>query len=243
MGITDRGFTRDLVDETAALLSAFPLGPYFNSRRIINCDETELAAGQCLAVDDETIITLENGLNRGNWPVSTVALDPTIRPPSNFDARSDPFEVNGGGGPTMNPGGDHIAAYWMGRYLSINAAGTSSRSPNARTHMQVPGLTVVENPPETAEIVDVEIIEDAIATDHGSITDIRADLNATDLAASDISTTDATTGTDDGTEQKPGSGCSAAGPSSGSGALVLIILGMGLISFVAVRKRRTLSAN
>ena len=44
-------------------------------------------------------------------------LPKRLRPPSNFEWRSDPRSVNGGGGVRLNPGGDFRSAYWMGRVL------------------------------------------------------------------------------------------------------------------------------
>ncbi|MGM0577972.1 MAG: hypothetical protein ACQEXJ_19755 [Myxococcota bacterium] len=55
-----------------------------------------------------------------------------IRPPSNFDARSAPFKVNGGGGDRLNPGGDLLASYWIARYMQVNAPGETNVSPFAR---------------------------------------------------------------------------------------------------------------
>ena len=41
-----------------------------------------------------------------------------IRPPSNYFWRSNPYEVNsgGGGGSLLLPGVDFRLAYWMGRW-------------------------------------------------------------------------------------------------------------------------------
>ncbi len=137
MTLTDRGVDPALIQETADLLTAYELGPYWNSERV-NCDEEEIEAGSCVAVDGETVLTLAGQDEKGRW-MATEALDPSIRPPSNFDARSDPFRVNGGGGLRLNPGPDLLAAYWLGRFMEANPAGTASLSPNARDHMPVGG--------------------------------------------------------------------------------------------------------
>jgi hypothetical protein len=130
--VTDEGVSGALVEELADLLLGFDLGPYWNDERI-NCDEDELDQGECLAVDGSTVITLAGQPDDGRW-MATEALHPSIRPPSNFDARSNPFRVNGGGGLRLNPGGDLLAAYWIGRYMQAESPGASNQSPNARDH-------------------------------------------------------------------------------------------------------------
>ncbi|MBM4371501.1 MAG: hypothetical protein FJ098_07590 [Deltaproteobacteria bacterium] len=146
LGLTDRGTDPGLVEEVRELLKAFDLGPYLNTQRI-NCDADELAAKQCLAVDGTTILHIEGEDDDGD-PMATEALDPSIRPPSNFNARSNPFAVNGGGGLRLNPGGDLLASYWILRALEATAPGETHRSPNARLHMPLGGWP--ETPPEPA---------------------------------------------------------------------------------------------
>jgi hypothetical protein len=138
MTLTDKGVDPMLVEQTQDLLLGFDLGPYWDDQRI-NCDDDEITAGQCLAVDGETVLTLSGKTPDGDWMASE-ALHPSIRPPSNFDARSNPFRVNGGGnGLRLNPGGDLLAAYWIGRYMQANPAGQANISPQARDHMPVGG--------------------------------------------------------------------------------------------------------
>ncbi|MCL4233229.1 MAG: hypothetical protein KJ042_01785 [Deltaproteobacteria bacterium] len=112
-------------DAAAEDLAGFPEAPYWNEA-IINCDPSELAAGECLAVDGVTTITLAGAHIGGTfYPYlghndAYNSVDPiprAIRPPSNFNWRSNPFEPNGGGGSRLNPGGDFHGAYWLGRYL------------------------------------------------------------------------------------------------------------------------------
>jgi len=136
MTLTDRGVSAPLRDHARDLLEGFSLGPYFNDRRE-NCDADELQARECLAVDGTTVLHLVDGPN--GELVSDVALHPAIRPPSNYDSRSNPFAVNGGGGNLLNPGGDLLAAYWVGRFMEASAAGQSNRSPHAREHMPIGG--------------------------------------------------------------------------------------------------------
>jgi hypothetical protein len=122
---TESGVTEARMDEVAALLEEFELLPYTSAMRV-NCDEAELDAGSCLALDGTTTLTLNPKLNRSDSPIALAPLRPGIRSPSNFDARSDPFEVNGGdeSGLGLNPGGDLNAAYWMLRWAPERAAGT-----------------------------------------------------------------------------------------------------------------------
>jgi hypothetical protein len=141
MTLTEQGVSEELRGQTRALLRAFSLGPYFNDRRE-NCDAAELAAGECLAVDGTTVLHLLPG--HGDEPMADEALDPSIRPPSNFDSRSNPYAVNGGGGNLLNPGGDLLAAYWVARFMEANTAGTANVSPFARDHMPVGGWPVEE---------------------------------------------------------------------------------------------------
>jgi len=235
MGITDRGVDRALADETAALLGGFPLGPYLNPL-VENCDAAEIEALQCLAIDNETIIELENGVNRGGRNVSGIALDPSIRPPSNFDARSDPFEVNGGGGLRLNPGGDLLAAYWMGRYLPLNPAGVRGVSPNVRAHMPVPGLDPI---PDTAEAATDVIETDTIVGQDTVEPDVLEPDTAADagvdvaVGTDNGNTTDTTTGVDEG-GHGGGSGCTAGGIPGAAAPLLLMLMG----GFAAIRARR-----
>jgi len=155
LAMTDKGTDTALAAEAASLLKAYRLDPYVSEARV-NCDDDELAKKSCLAIDGKTTLTIQDEPNRGGWPVATEALDPSIRPPSNFDARTDPFEVNGGGGNGLNPGGDLHAAYWLLRYLPVQVAGTAARSQFARTHMPAGGWPPVaeEVTPDLPAAVD-----------------------------------------------------------------------------------------
>ncbi|RJO70191.1 MAG: hypothetical protein C4523_05675 [Myxococcales bacterium] len=209
MAITDRGAPQDLIDSTAALLEGFPLGAYWNDRRE-NCDADELAAMRCTAIDGETILTLDKVGEDGAW--ASGALDPRIRPPSNFDARSNPFEVNGGGGLRLNPGGDHLAAYWLGRYMEANAEGETNVSPHVRAHMPLGG--------EPAEDGDAEPDGD------GEPDGDAADGDQVDGDAADGDAPDG----DDAEDE--GGGCAA---STGAAGWCLLI---ALASLARVNRRR-----
>ena len=111
----------------AAQLGEFVPPPYFDDA-VENCDAGELAAGSCVAIDGETAIEL----TEANSNLSRAPLPKRLRPPSNFEWRSDPRSVNGGGGVRLNPGGDFRAAYWMGRILLATPDPDGNVSPRAR---------------------------------------------------------------------------------------------------------------
>jgi hypothetical protein len=111
----------------AAQLGEFAAPPYWDVR-VDNCDADEIAAGSCVALDGTTEITLvEPGSD-----LSVTPLTKRLRPPSNFEWRSDPRSVNGGGGVRLNPGGDFRSAYWMGRALLADPDPDANLSPFAR---------------------------------------------------------------------------------------------------------------
>lgn len=107
-------------------LGEFVTPPYFDYP-VENCDAGELAAGTCTAIDG-TAITLV----AANQAVSRTPLPKRLRPPSDFEWRSDPRAVNGGGVIRLNPGGDFRLAYWMGRVLRVTTRGSDNLSPHAR---------------------------------------------------------------------------------------------------------------
>lgn len=119
------------ISEGLATLRGSPDAPYWDVE-VINCDEAEIAARTCLAIDGSTTIALAD---RTGWNGGIVARDPLpieLRPPTNFEWRSDPHGVNGGGTARLNPGGGFYAAYWMGRMLEAASDGFLNVSPHAR---------------------------------------------------------------------------------------------------------------
>jgi hypothetical protein len=57
-----------------------------------------------------------------------------IRPYSDFEWRADPHAVNATGAPNvMDPGGDYLAAYWLGRMVDLDDA-----SLNITNHPRAP---------------------------------------------------------------------------------------------------------
>jgi uncharacterized protein (TIGR03382 family) len=126
--LADGGTAREQGLET--LVEHAP-APYFTFG-VDNCDAAEQQTLSCIGVDG-TPIELSPEPGRGG---ALVAVDPVpmrIRPPSNFEWRSDPHRVNGGAGDRLNPGGEVVCAYWMGRHLEASAdpAGMGNVSPRA----------------------------------------------------------------------------------------------------------------
>lgn len=133
-----RDVGRTAIAEGISTLGEFPSPPYWNPL-VDNCDAAEIASGTCTLIDG-TVVSIAAD---GGWGGGTVAVEPLpkrLRPPSNFEWRSDPHSVNGGGGGRLNPGGDFHAAYWMGRYLQQGSTGFENVSPLARpAPPRVPG--------------------------------------------------------------------------------------------------------
>ena len=127
-------------DDAASDLHDFRAPPYYDID-IENCDANEIAAGQCLAVDGVTVINLAgvmiNGtfhpfLGHGDSLQAAAPVPRAIRPPSDFDWRSSPYDVNGGGADLfLMPGGDFHAAYWLGRFLRRGTDASINTSPHA----------------------------------------------------------------------------------------------------------------
>lgn len=93
----------------------FPEPPYWQWARE-NCDEAEIEAFECVALDDSTI-TLLGYEGRNGQLIADAPVPMNIRPHSNYHWRSHPYGVNGDGdGSGMNPGVDFRWAYWLGRW-------------------------------------------------------------------------------------------------------------------------------
>jgi hypothetical protein len=114
----------------ARTLTAFDAPPYWNVSRN-NCDAGELAAGACIGLDG-TLIEIAPVPGRGGAIVAVRPVPRGIRPPSNFEWRSNPYSVNGGGGDRLNPGGDFRGAYWLGRFLVRGQDGSINLAQGAR---------------------------------------------------------------------------------------------------------------
>jgi hypothetical protein len=218
LAMTDRGTDQQIADEAAKYLKMFSLEPYVNEPRI-NCDEQELEAKKCIAIDGKTVLTIQPELNRGGWPVATEPLDPTIRPGSDFDARTDPFEVNGNGSTRINPGGDLNTAYWLLRYLPVQEKGKAVQSKFARDHMPVGGFPVK---PEEDEIQQEDAIPEA------------EDIQTNDIFQEQIITEKETDAALPG--KKTGGGCSMSSQTSSIFVMILIFSVFLVFNRRSVRK-------
>jgi hypothetical protein len=116
------------------MMGEHPSAPYWDVA-VENCDPTEISQSACSGIDG-TPITLDTAQGWGGSLVATAPVPMSIRPPSNFEWRSDPHQVNGAGSSRLNPGGDFHAAYWLGRLLEAKSDVAPNISPIARN---VPG--------------------------------------------------------------------------------------------------------
>ncbi len=142
------------VTEGRATLTGYRSAPLWDAR-VVNCDAAETAALSCLAVDGVTMIALAPEPGRLGVLVAVDPVPLAIRPPSNFEHRSDPHRVNGNGGSRLDPGGDIVAAYWLGQLL-LRTGGTSNVSPHARDPLPyVPASMRDAGPrPDAATVTD-----------------------------------------------------------------------------------------
>ncbi|HEY8078893.1 MAG TPA: MYXO-CTERM sorting domain-containing protein [Labilithrix sp.] len=135
------GFARAPVAEVPPRLKTnllgYPAAPTFE-RDIVNCDDGEIGAGSCVAVDGVTVIPLSSTRGRGNTVVAKSIVPIGVRPDTDFAWRSDPFAVNGTGSNRLDPRGDWLAAYWLARLLDRDPTmnvyvppGTSPTTPGA----------------------------------------------------------------------------------------------------------------
>lgn len=90
--------------------------PYYD-RPAENCDEVEIEARDCAAIDGSQIDVLGNVGRNGDL----VARDPIpmrIRGSSNYWWRSNPYKIDQGGqGGSLLPGSDYRWMYWSARWL------------------------------------------------------------------------------------------------------------------------------
>ncbi|HUT54777.1 MAG TPA: fibronectin type III domain-containing protein [bacterium] len=144
------------VAEGIETLKQWPAMPMWAQGNIINCDEEELAQGECLAVDNQTIIELpvkedpalyqyyegagsicagkqKRGLGHNDEIVAAHLVPRRLRGDSNFDWRSNPFSVNFCQSVyQINSVNDVIAAYWLGRFLTNEPGPLRNLSPAGR---------------------------------------------------------------------------------------------------------------
>ncbi len=122
--------TADVAARMTADLGGFQPAPAIE-RDLVNCDPTEIAAGVCTAVDGTTQIVLASGMGHGGSVEAKDIVPMSVRPDTDFAWRSDPHDVNGTASTLMDPRGDWLTAYWLGRLFEL-AAPEKNRSPFAR---------------------------------------------------------------------------------------------------------------
>lgn len=191
-----------LAAEAAAQLAEWPAPPYFDPA-VVNCDPAELMAGTCIAIDGTTVITLDDNSARGGRIAGVDPLPKRLRPPNNFEWRSDPRVVNGGGGSRLNPGGDFRAAYWLGRFMVASPSATANLSPIARNPDGTGG-------PPTGSDMDAGVADAGTDRDGGT----PPDAGDVDAGQRDASTRDGGTPAVDGGVARDG-GVSVAARDAG----------------------------
>ena len=82
-------------------LAEFVDPPYWNYR-IDNCTPSEMENNNCIDLEGNPM-PLEHWSDRDEWEAVN-PIPKRLRPPSNFEWRSDSYTVNGGGGDRLNPG-------------------------------------------------------------------------------------------------------------------------------------------
>jgi hypothetical protein len=96
-------------------LRQFPVPPFFEFG-VENCDQAEIASGDCVALDGSRLSVLGE-VGRNGDLITAEPLPMAVRPPSNYHWRSNPYRPNGGAdGPGMYAGPDFRLAYWLGRW-------------------------------------------------------------------------------------------------------------------------------
>lgn len=121
-GATAHGPTTGTVDATALqnatdTLHQFPKPPFWD-KQVVNCEAQELSQMLCTAIDGKTVLVVNPVTDRGDEPQCLTPVPFSLRPPSNYDWRSNPFRLNGGGsGQSMLSGVDLRFAYWLGRWV------------------------------------------------------------------------------------------------------------------------------
>ncbi len=112
-------------------MSEYPAAPHWNID-VQNCDAAEIASRDCTASDGTTKIVVSAAPGRNGALVAENPVPMRLRPPSNFEWRSDPHRINGGGGDRLNPAGGFWGAYWLGRLLDASTDAVPNVSPHAR---------------------------------------------------------------------------------------------------------------
>jgi hypothetical protein len=230
-GETDNTAVSDGIDT----LEEFIDPPYFDYK-VVNCDSDEIAKKKCTAIDGTTIIEILDEKGHGDSMVSDEVLPKKLRPPSNFEWRSDPHDPNGGGAKMINPGGDFLGAYWIGRIMKKTSDSKENRSPFLR-----PSFMPVTPEPEEfisgeqeCETIepDEEIFPDAVVGDLSENIGDAAEIQ--DICEKESVQEITDTSGDVVEKPKKSSGCSMGGTCP---AEILLIL---FLSAILIRRERLL---
>jgi hypothetical protein len=90
--------------------------PYWDYA-VVNCDDAEIASGEC-TLNDGTKVKVLGNVGRNGDLITEKPIPQSVRPPSNYHWRSNPYCPNGGGnGSCLLPGVDLRFAYWFGRFV------------------------------------------------------------------------------------------------------------------------------
>ncbi len=135
-GAFAKGPPAEIRARIAENLGGFNPPPSFLRDRV-NCDDTEIKKGECLAIDGKTVIKLAADGGHGGGVEAEDIVPMSVRPDSDFMWRSDPHDVNGNGNTLMSPGGDFMAAYWLARGADLGGAETNA-SPSLRPPLAAP---------------------------------------------------------------------------------------------------------
>jgi hypothetical protein len=236
-GLRAGGTDATAVADAIETLREFPDPPYLNTA-VVNCDDAEIAAGTCTAIDGSTI-RLASGTGHGGTVVAQDPVPKRIRPPSDFEWRSDPHDVNGGGGALLCPGGDFRAAYWMGRALRRSPDNEDNVSPLARDRWGGGPDADADGDADADADDDADADADAGADDDGA--EVEADVPADEASDAGPETHDDADEADeaDGTTSNGGnSGCGCRAGAGTHGGLVAYGVVLTLFAAVALYGRR-----
>ncbi|TNF32368.1 MAG: hypothetical protein EP329_10465 [Deltaproteobacteria bacterium] len=119
---------QDAVDRGVSTLLGFPSPPYWDAAVVhcpdatCDCDHTAVPEGAevCTVAGAGPTVDVLGCRGRGCALIAAAPLPKRYRSPSNYEWRSSPYRINGGGdGSVLLPGVDFRFAYWLGRYLRV----------------------------------------------------------------------------------------------------------------------------
>jgi hypothetical protein len=110
-------FDEGAVARGVQTLKEFPDPPYWEIT-ITNCTDQEIADHWC-QLNDGTWVVVLGYVGRSKELLCEQPIPQRVRPPSNYQWRSSPFDPNGGGdGSRLLGAVDWRWAYWLGRYAN-----------------------------------------------------------------------------------------------------------------------------